>query len=56
MDNTCRVHIFQSTENLIQEVLNELLFKRSGSEKTVKIGTQKLSDEVTGKSETAKPR
>lgn len=36
-----------SYQNLIEEVLDELLLKRSRCEQSVEIGSQKLSDEVT---------
>lgn len=46
VDDTCRVDVLETTEDLIQEVLDELLFERSAGEKTVKIGTKELSDKV----------
>ena len=39
--------VFETTENLIQEILDELLFKRSGCKESVKIGTKEFGDEVT---------
>lgn len=44
--DTCRVHVFQTTEDLVQEVLDELLLEWSGSQETVEIGTKKLCHEV----------
>jgi hypothetical protein len=35
-----------TNQNLIEEVLDELLLEGSGREKTVKIGSEQLSDEV----------
>ena len=50
MNDTGGVHVFQTTEDLVQEVLDELLLQRSGSEQSVKIGTQKLGHEVAASS------
>jgi hypothetical protein len=61
MNNAGRVDVFETTlsrsarpcgkwnstnEDLIEEILNELLLKRTRGEQTVKIGTKKLGDEV----------
>lgn len=46
MDNTRRVDVFQTTENLVEEILNELLLERSRSEQSVEVGTQQLGDKV----------
>ena len=46
MDDTGGVDILQSTENLVQEVLYELLLKRSGGKETVEISAEELGDEV----------
>ena len=46
MDDTSGVDVFQPSEDLIQEVLDELLFERSGREESVKIGTEELGDKV----------
>lgn len=50
MYDTGRVHVFESTENLIQKVLNELLLQGPRSEQTVQVGSQKFGDEVAGES------
>ena len=50
MNDTGGVDVFQTTEDLVQEVLDELLFQRSGSEQSVKIGTQELGNEVAASS------
>lgn len=41
--------VFQTSKDLIQEVLDELLFERSGREESVKIGTEELGDKVAEK-------
>jgi hypothetical protein len=46
VDDTCRVDVFQTSEDLVEEVLDELLFEWTRSEESVKIGTEELSDEV----------
>jgi hypothetical protein len=44
------VHILQTPENLVQEVLDELLFERAGGEEAVQVGSEEFGDEVAGKS------
>ena len=46
MDDTGGVDILQSTENLVEEILYELLLKRSGGKETVEISAEELGDEV----------
>ncbi len=46
VDDTGGVDVFQSTEDLVEEVLYELLLERSGREKAVEIGAEELRDEV----------
>lgn len=46
MNDTSRVNVFQSTQDLVQKVLDELFFERSGSEETVQVGTEQFSDKV----------
>jgi hypothetical protein len=46
VDNTGRVDVFQTSEDLVKEVLDELLFKRTRCEESVKIGTKELGNEV----------
>jgi hypothetical protein len=53
VDDTGGVNVFQATEDLIQEVLDELLFKGSRSQETVQIGTQELGNEIAAMSENA---
>jgi hypothetical protein len=48
VDDTGRVDVFQASEDLVEEVLDELLFEWTGSEESVEIGTEKLSHEVAG--------
>jgi hypothetical protein len=40
------VHILETTEDLVEEVLDELLLKRSRGKQSVEISTEKLGDEV----------
>ena len=64
VDDPCRVYVFQaalslsaclysflgwSYQDLVEEVLDELFLERSGSKETMKVGTEKLSDEVAVK-------
>ena len=50
--DTCGVYILQATEDLVEEVLDELFLERARGEKTVEIGAQKLGDKVArGRSE-----
>jgi hypothetical protein len=46
MNNSRRVHIFQPSQYLIQEVLDELLLEWSGGKKSVQVGTQEFCHEV----------
>lgn len=46
MHDTCRVHVFQASQNLVEEVLDELLLERPGGEETMEIGTQELGHKV----------
>jgi len=46
MDDSGRVYVFQTTHNLVEEVLDELLLERPRSEQSVQVGAEKLSDEV----------
>jgi hypothetical protein len=39
--------VFESTKDLVEEVLYELFFERARGEKTVEISAEELSDEVT---------
>jgi hypothetical protein len=50
MHNSSRVDVFQTTQDLVQEVLDELLFERTRCEKTVQIGTKELCDKVADRS------
>ena len=36
-------------ENLVEEILNELLLEWPRRQQSVKVGTQQLGDEVTGR-------
>jgi len=44
-----RMDIFQSSQYLIEEVLDELLLEWAGSEKAVQIGAEEFSDEIAGR-------
>ena len=33
-------------QNLVEEILNELLFQRSGSEESMEVGSQEFRDEI----------
>lgn len=46
VDYTCRVHVLETSEDLVQEILDELLLKRSACEQSVKIGTKELGNKV----------
>ena len=46
MDDAGRVHVFQTSEDLVQEVLDELFFKGAGGEQSVEIGTEELCHKV----------
>ena len=46
--DTCGVDILQATEDLVEEVLDELFLERARGEETVEIGAQKLGDKVAG--------
>lgn len=46
MDDTGRVNVFQTSEDLVEEVLDKLLLEWTRGEESVKIGTEELSDEV----------
>ena len=46
MDDTCRVDVLETTEDLVQEVLDELLLQRAGREESVQVGSEQLGDEV----------
>lgn len=46
MDDTCRVDVFQTTQNLIQEVLDELLLEWPTGEESVEVGAQELGNKV----------
>jgi hypothetical protein len=39
--------VFESTKDLVEEVLYELFFERARGEETVEIGAEELGDEVT---------
>lgn len=45
--DACRVNVLQTSEDLIQEVLNELLLERSTGKQSMQIGTEELGDKVT---------
>lgn len=40
------VNVFQTTHDLVEEVLDELLFERPGGEQTVQVGAKQLGDEI----------
>jgi len=40
------VHILQTTQNLVKEVLDELLLEGSRCKQTVEIGAEELGDKV----------
>jgi hypothetical protein len=46
VDNTGRVNVLETSENLVEEVLDELLFERTRSKESVEIGTEQFSHEV----------
>lgn len=46
MNNTSRMNVFQTPQDLVQEVLDELLLKWSGCKKTVKIGSEEFCDKI----------
>ncbi len=46
VDDACRVDVLETTENLVQEVLDKLLLERSARQETVQIGTEKFGNEV----------
>lgn len=46
MDDTCRMDILETTEDLVKEVLDELLLKRARGKESMKVGTEKLGDKV----------
>lgn len=48
MDNAGRVHILQTSEDLVEEILDELLLQWTRGEESVQIGSEELSDEVAG--------
>lgn len=46
MDHTGRMDIFETTENLVKKVLDELFLKRARGKESMKVGTEKLGDKV----------
>jgi hypothetical protein len=40
------VHIFETSKNLVKEILDELLLERSRSKKSMKVGSEKFCDEI----------
>jgi hypothetical protein len=40
------MHIFETAQNLVEEILDELLLERSGGEKTMEIRSEKFGDKV----------
>lgn len=46
MHDTGRVDVLETTEDLVQKVLDELLLERPAREQSVQIGTQELGDKV----------
>lgn len=46
MDDTGRMDILETTENLVKEVLDELFLKRARGKESMKVGTEELSDKV----------
>ena len=50
MHDSGGVDIFEPSEDLVEEVLDELLFEWSRCEQTVQIGSKQLSDEIAGRS------
>lgn len=46
MNHASRVNILQTSQDLVQKVLDELFFERSGSKETVQVGSEEFGDEV----------
>ena len=46
MNHASRVYVFESSQDLVEKVLDELFFERSGGQQSVEIGSEELSDEV----------
>ncbi len=46
VDDARRVHIFESSQNLVEEVLDELLLEGAGGEEAVEVGAEELSNKV----------
>jgi hypothetical protein len=46
VNDSGRVDVLETTEDLVQEVLDELLLERPGGEETVEVGTEELGDKV----------
>lgn len=48
MDHAGGVDVFETAQDLVEEVLYELFFKRARGEEAVQVGAQELGDEVAG--------
>lgn len=48
MNDAGRVDVFQTSQDLVKEVLDELLLERSGGKETVKISTEEFGHEIAG--------
>ena len=46
MHHAGRVNVFQATEDLVEEILDELLLEWSGGEKSVQVSPKQLGHEV----------
>jgi len=46
VDNASGVDVFQTTQDLVEEVLDELLLKRARGEEAVQVGAQELGDNI----------
>lgn len=46
MDDAGRVDVLEASEDLVEEVLDELLLERAAGEESVEIGAEELSDKV----------
>lgn len=46
MNDARAVYIFETSKNLVKEILDKLLLERSRSKKTMKVGSEKFCDKV----------
>ncbi len=46
VDDAGRVDVFQAAQDLVQKVLDKLLFERPRGEETVQVGAEELGDKV----------